>query len=374
MLEPTDEPRQQKDKGRNATDLGHKVCSRHTFEFSNMAYTKKQQDALAKASPAQREGMKKLFDSQSRPAPSAIPTPNFMKQPQAPRPKPKPKARPKRNQQPRATNRGPKAPAKRLPSFMPLPDAESPYLVLNLPNVMQFGSGSNGAFLCFSLLRGHADSPFDDGCVTDFIGTAKVDSNLLLSNSISTLRCAIANTPTLTQARQDNDRRVRLHAMSVTIRCVGTSGGLYPVGEVWIGKTYMSDYYDRTDQSESIKNSIIDPLVQSGRLHAFSAVDLLKPVRVDAAVGDISFYKQWNDLQVESLEFPDGYLEPHQGLESIIIWIPAALPAVQYRITVNTTWCVRNSGDVMINSAMRSYQPSKIDAWNAYCTDRKSVV
>lgn len=335
-----------------------------------MAYTKKQQDALAKATPAQREGMKKLFDSQARPATSSIPTPNFMKQQPVQKPKPKPKARPKRNQQPRANNRGLQAPGKmRMPSFVPLPEAESPYLVLNLPNVMQFGSGSNGVFMCFSLLRSHAgDSPFDDSCVSDYIGTVKVDSALLLSSSILTLRCAIANTPTITAEKQNNDRRVRLHAMSVTIRCVGTSGGLYPVGEAWIGKTYMADYYDRADQTVSIKDAIISPLVQSGRMHAFSAVDLLKPVRVDAAIGDITHYKKWNDLQVESDEFPPGFLEPHQGLESIIIWIPSALPQVQYRITVNTTWCVRNSADVMINSSMRSYQPTKIDTWNAYCS------
>lgn len=335
-----------------------------------MAYTKKQQDALAKATPAQREGMKKLFDSQARPAPNAIPTPNFAKTQQAPRPKPKPKARPKRNPMPRANNRGPQAQAKmRMPSYLPLPEAEAPYLVLNLPNVMTVNTSATGQFLCFSLLRSHSgDSPFDDSCVTDYIATQKSETSLLLSSSSNTLRCAIANTPNITSEKQNNDRRVRLHATSVTIRCVGVAGGLYPVGEAWIGKTYMADYYDRADQTIPIRNCIIDPLVQSGRLHAFSAIDLMKPVRVDAGIGDLSNFKRWNDLQVESDEFPPGFLEPHQGLESIIIWIPGALPSVQYRITVNTTWCVRNTSDVMINSSMRSYAPTKIDVWNSYCS------
>lgn len=370
MLEPTDEPRQRKYKGRNATDLGSSsVVLIELRQFKDqMTYTKKQQDALSKATPQQRESMKKLFASQQRPAENSVPMPKFMPQTQA-KPQPKSKPAPKRKPRRPQNNRGPKrGTIQRFPKFMPLPEAESPFLVLDLPNVMNFSTDTFGSFIVFSSLRSYGESnPFADSCVTDYIAVSRHDSAQLLSPCDLYVRCAIANTPTLIGSKQNNDRRVRLHSLSTVIRCIGVNGGLYPVGEVWIGKTYLADYYDREDQGGTIHDTIIGPLVQSGRMHAFSAVDLLKPVRVDASIGDQVSYKQWCDLQVESDQYDPGLLEPHQGMESIVMWIPPAFPKVHYRISINTTWCVRNLGDVLINSSMRSYPPTKIDTWNKYC-------
>lgn len=335
-----------------------------------MALTARQEAALAKAPPAARAAMRKGFLAQRGPAPSpvAVPMPRFS-QPRLPgmakvADKPRPARKAKAKAAPRAGGGRLVSPYRHLP----LPELEAPYAVLNLPTVIEFSTSSlNDTCLFFGSLIHNVASTSEAyiSMRTDYVAIRK-DANVQWSgNNLQSWRSSILDT--LTPGTNDTamEQRLRLNGVKVEVRCTGASG-LYPAGEIFLGKVAMYDYVTRGDASPTLMRTMITPAINTGRIIPFTATDLLRGVHFACAPDDIGAFKQWSDTVVPSSIVDVGSLEVSRGLELGVVYIPPlAGSTTNYKATITCEWCLRNPSIVAVNALSRAYTPTPLAVWNA---------
>jgi len=335
-----------------------------------MALTARQEAALAKAPPAARAGMRKGFLAQRGPPPAAasLPLPKFgmPKLPLTaakPQPKPRPAKKPRAKKAARGTGERTGFPYRHLP----LPELEAPYAVLTLPLVIEFSTQSTADHALFLGSLMHQALNASEAYYTsrtDYIAIQKDVGSAWTGNNIASWRSSILDNITVQSTDTQMEQRLRLNGMTVNVRCVGASAGLYPSGEIFLGKVAMYDYVSRGDVP-ILSRTLIQPAIQSGRLMAFTATDLMKPVQFACAPDDIGAFKQWTDTVIPGTGTNVGDLEMSRGLEIGVVYIPRLTGNTTfYRATVTCEWCLRDPSIVTINALARSYPPTPLAAWN----------
>jgi len=173
--------------------------------------------------------------------------------------------------------------------------------------------------------------------------------------------------------------RARIHNMSVKVECLGSDGGYYPSGNLYIGTVPMiegggsaeapsggvpntsSNYY-------SMKNLWAQNAIQVGYLRSHSAHSLLDGKVFHSTVAENVTYKKWHDVIVQAQNMKEGAFPFQMSMEPIVIYVPrAGTSAVQmrYKLTIGTQWCTRHPTDVLLRAGQEHHEPSHPHDWNS---------
>lgn len=343
-----------------------------------MALTAKQQAALSRAAPAQAAAMRQHFSAQNatRGAPPASGVPATRLSGPAP-PASRQKRNPKAKARPQKPVRGKGNAGQRttvMARYHPLPELEAPYAVLDLNNAIELSTSTTPLVLVVSNLMALGMGQASGGReaypqpIADVVATLKSASLGWEQNPFMTVRCNVVDAPPRpTEGITVTTRRVRLASVHVTVQCIGTNGGLYPTGDVYFGKATMFDCLTRDDYGQNLTSSLIAPLIQANKLTPFTGAALLsRRAELFAGIDDASAYKSWCDVVIQNATTHYGANEMHPGMETILLYVPATTITVNYRVTINTQWCVRNPSEILLNTVAKQYTPSSMSDYNAW--------
>jgi hypothetical protein len=334
-----------------------------------MTLTAKQTAQIAKAPPAQKAGLRAMYQRQ-----------NAQQVTKA-----------------KAGSRRPRVQAAQLPSapkslayafdafdkrHLPLDEVTAPYTTTNFVSVMEFGSSATMDQVIVVCPRTCLHQENYNGPLSDYIAM-RYDAAETISGTIptlETLRCPIIDKPALTAAAQYFSVRGRLHNMSVRMTCLGTNTGLYPPGSVYIGTVPNIEVGpNSTGGSESltIKTAWADDSIAVGYIKPVSAAALQnRSVILNAAVAENVSYKSWRDFAVLGSATDLGSMPFSTALEPIVLYVPragAGSTVVNYRIEIGQQWCSRHPHNIMLRSTQKQHLATSPSEWHKAVSVVKDV-
>jgi hypothetical protein len=328
-----------------------------------MTLTQKQTAQIKKATAAGKILLRAQYARQNKPSPSA--------------------ARPasSKGMQSSGARRAPQARAQLSTRFafdgfdrrhMPLDEPTAPYNTTNFISVMEFGSSSTMdqvVVICPRLLLVQQSSL---GPLTDIIAVRYDAAEFIASDmpGLARLRSPIINTPPLASDITHSSVRARLHNMSTSVECLGTSDGMFPPGSVYMGSVPSIEggaFSDAAQHGNSVKTAWVDDSIQVGYLRSYTAAGLVgKGVSLDSAVSENISYRSWRDMAVPADTQQLSALSFSTAMEPILVYVPrcgGAATVVNYRITIGQQWCTRHPNDVMLRATQKHHPATPPDVW-----------
>lgn len=176
------------------------------------------------------------------------------------------------------------------------------------------------------------------------------------------------------------DIRLRLHNLSVSVTCLGTSTGLVPPGEIYMGTVPLIDPPDTAGQviigggviQSNLKylEALVDPAIAVQMLKPKPAAMLVnKEYLVHSAVTEQVAYKAWGRLcNMRNEDTPQIMCNYMNSLEPIVLYIPkggtAAASAI-YKINIGQEWCSRHPMNPIMRATQKQYPATKPDTYHA---------
>lgn len=364
-----------------------------------MVLTAKQQKRLKEASLAQRPNLRRLYNNQNSQARTRGNAQTRSQRPLAARAK-------ATNQVARRPSMNPIPRSLKTPfgwafnafdkRHMPLDEVTAPYNVSNLLTTLEFSSSETlDKIIVIAPRMIHRQETYL-GPMTDYIAVVH-DASSVIQKHIPLLnyaRSQIAGTPQYPSSGIEYDSmRVRLHNLSASVECLGTSNALYPPGSLYVGTVPSMESGEFSEgmtgtgsaaSTKTLKERWAQNPISTGFLRSVTAASLMgQPVTVHSAINENVPYKSWMDLCNPSIVgtasgscHPPGAQWFYPGLEPIVIYLPkcgSIGSLVNYRVTIAQQWCTRHADNVLLRSKQEQHPPTAPSVWHHAVTAVKDV-
>jgi len=212
------------------------------------------------------------------------------------------------------------------------------------------------------------------GPATDIIAyryDAKVHMDAIDFLTEGEVRSPIVGAPDFAATSVHTGVRARLHNMSARIQCLGTSGGLVPPGDIYMGcvpSLEVGTYSIAHDQHQTLKKAWVDSAIANYFITGSTAASLVKPRTVTAPIAESVAHETWEPITLPNNASSSSRagLSLNTGLEPILIYVPRTGTSaidVKYRLTIACEWCSRHPDDIMMRATQKQHKATPTGLW-----------
>jgi hypothetical protein len=341
-----------------------------------MPLTPNQSRSVDAEPPAQRQALRKRYlseNAQRNTAPNK-PTPKQSPKPKGARPQNLPPQKQSLPRNPWAFDAFDKR-------HLALDERTGPYTVSNFVGHMEFGISGDKDQVLVICTRSMYPQESNNGNITDVVAVLYDASEIVSATTaiLDYLRTPVAGNMAYAGVTVPTSIRGRIHNLSAHVQCLGTSTGLYPSGDVYLGTVPMLECGASAGLTNvTLKESWCENAMAVGYLRPHTATSLMQGKTAHSTVAEQMSYKTWRDFLIPSAQTTLGSLPFLTSLEPIIMYFPRTGPAsgttsVNYRVTVAQQWCTRHPNDVMLRSTQKEHKPTPPNVFAAAIETASSI-